>query len=239
MTMQVAMVGADGIVLASDTKYAYTPDGDDGPRHTYASSKIKINRDASIAVAFARNMDTSSDIADAVIAGLTDKDWMDGPTFPIQRVAQKVVDSTDRKDAQCLIVSARPSLALFKLDVGTLNGERNRAHCWQIGDKAIAGDNHNPAIFWSERYWGSAPIKHLIPIVAHLIISAKRFNSGGIEGLEIVACDGGGVRRLSDESILELESKSKEWDEHIGALFAGYSQQFTYAPARLASVERP
>ena len=45
MTMQIAMVGTDGIVIASDTRWMFTPAFTEpaAPRHTYGSTKIKVN----------------------------------------------------------------------------------------------------------------------------------------------------------------------------------------------------
>ena len=207
MTMQVAMVGTDGIVLASDTKWAYTAHGSDNNsvRHTQMGSKIKINRDRNVAISFARNMETSGEIADAIISGLTDADW-EWPVMPIETVAQRVVDTKPRKDAQCIIASSRSGFRLFQCDVALVNGEPDRAICREISDRAIVGDNSNAAVFWSERYWARKPIRQLIPLAAHLIISAGELNSGAIGGLEIVVCDSGGLRHLSTESIATLNT---------------------------------
>jgi hypothetical protein len=74
------------------------------------------------------------------------------------------------------------------------------------------------------------PLKVLVPLAAHLVVSAGRLNPGAISGLEIVLCDASGLHRLSDDSIRELEATANRWDKSIGRRFATYAQQFTYAP---------
>jgi hypothetical protein len=97
----------------------------------------------------------------------------------------------------------------------------------------IAGDQTNLACFWADRYCQRRQlqkVESLIPLAAHTILSAGSLNSAAIDGLEIVVCDDSGIRRLSDDSIIELQNKSREWDEQIGNLILGYTQKFTYAP---------
>src|ERR1700687_5047731 len=67
MTMQVGMVGSDGIILASDTKIWAQPPGL-GRTITAGLSKIKISESAKIAVLSAGDMSASSRVADAIIA---------------------------------------------------------------------------------------------------------------------------------------------------------------------------
>ena len=221
MTMQVAMVGVDGIVLASDTRYAHTQRSENfETRHTSLSSKMRFSEGRDIVIACAKSMETSRMIADAILDGLTDNDWT-YPILPIERIAQRVVDSVDadRKDSQCLIVSTHPTPRLFQVETATVNGEPGRSICHDIKDKAISGDRANAAIFWAERYYKKESVESLIPLAAHMIVSAGKLNPASIHGLEVVVCDSGGCRFLPDDSIASLESAASQWDENIGSLF--------------------
>jgi hypothetical protein len=93
-----------------------------------------------------------------------------------------------------------------------------------------AGDNINPAIFWKERYYREQPIMELVPLAAHMIVSASKLNNGSISGLEIVLCDASGFHRINEDSIRKLKAQANEWDEHIGSLFANYRQDFGFDP---------
>jgi len=93
----------------------------------------------------------------------------------------------------------------------------------------------NSAVFWRERYYSSwapslLPIDQLIPLAAHLILSAGEIGRGAIGGLEIVRCDKDGtVRRLSDESLVELKAISRDWDQRFGKDILGHRQKYIYA----------
>jgi hypothetical protein len=102
--------------------------------------------------------------------------------------------------------------------------------CQEVSSKAVIGDDNNPSVFWSEGYYERRPMLSLVLLAAHLVITARKFNSGMINGLEIVLCDTNGIRRLDDNAIRQLELKSAEISEELQSSFASYSQQFTYAP---------
>jgi hypothetical protein len=232
------MIGEDGIVLASDMKRMNEPRFT-GMRmaavgSTYGASKIKLDCKRRIAVSSARNMETAEPVADAIL-GLGDDCWV-SPVGPIQRAAKPIIDANERKDVQCLIVTDMPMLRLFLFQSVTINGVPGQLICHEITDKMVTGQNTNAAVFWTERYYWTErdyqrrPVAELIPLAAQLIISASKLNSNGIGGLEIVECKKGGFRRLSDESIRELEAVADEWDKSIRRLFTSHPKQFTYAP---------
>ena len=135
----------------------------------------------------------------------------------------------DRRDAHCLISFAFPVPRLYFFHFGIVNLKWGPM-CQKITTKVVAGDNVNAAIFWSERYYRRVPVRELIPLAAHLVISAGKLNRGAISGLEIVSCDGSGIRRMSDESTRELEEAANELDKSIGDLFLNHRQKFSYAP---------
>jgi hypothetical protein len=67
MTIQIGMVGTDGILIARDTKWTAEPlligRNWAAGRHGFNSSKIKISPERHIAVSCARNMETASHMA--------------------------------------------------------------------------------------------------------------------------------------------------------------------------------
>jgi hypothetical protein len=219
MTMQVALVGTDGVVLASDTNWAATRQ----VRYTYSRSKIKVNERRGIAASFARNMETSEQIANFVINALSDEEWVT-PGGHIERVAASVIEKIepDRSDIECLIVSSIPTLRVFLLEMGIdlSKGPELSPQCHQVGTKAFAGDDTNAAVFWAERYAKEKTTNQLVRLAAHLITAAGSINPGAIKGLEIVVCKKDGFHRLSPESIAVLESAAQQREKDIEALFA-------------------
>lgn len=239
MTMQAAMVGNNGIVLASDTKWQFTARrGNLQTRHTSGSSKIMVSDELGIAIACAKSMETAQLIADTILARLTSADWK-SPGPAMEAIAQKVIDATtgDRRFFQCLIVTTSPTLRLFQLETVTLNGIPNRAMCHQIIDKAISGDNANAAAFWAERFYGKdRPVGSLIPLAAQVIVDAAKLNSGFVGGLEVVICDERGPRRLSDDENSAYDVQAERRSEQIANRL--YADASTAVPFRVARPQR-
>jgi len=234
MTIQVGMVGTDGILIAGDTRWTASPmlvnRNWAAGRYGYNSSKIKLNHERGMAVSCAMDMGTAGHVASDIISGLREEDF-EYPVGAIEEIATKVPTpiGKPRKEAHCLIALTRPVLQLFLFQFATVNEEWGPL-CQPLETIGIAGDNVNAAIFWAERYYQKLPVERLVPLAAHLVVCAHKLNTGTIGGLEIVLGTASGIHRLSDESIRELETKADEWDSSIGNLFLNHRQQFTYAP---------
>lgn len=227
MTMQVGMVGTDGVLIASDTKLA---ENNLPIRGSFGSTKFKMDHECGVAVSCAGSMNTAFRLADEIISeSRQDEGWRFAPLGSsgcgaIQRIGERVLKATDtgREHAQCLIAFTRPSVDLYLFQL-VKTGREWGPVCKEITTKKFAGDTANAAIFWGERYYRKMPIEKLIPLAAHLIIAAGALNSAGIGGLEIVLCNSSGIHRLPDESISELGIKSSERDKSLGELLFGIS----------------
>ena len=241
MTMQVGMVGSDGILLASDT-YGMNPPtlGRDhlwaGVRYSTNNTKIKVSHESGIAIACAWDMITSGLIADSIISGWTDDDLAD-PEGALERLCENVADKEKRR-AQCLVVLTRPTPQMFFLQSVNFENEWS-PWCQKMLTKAITGDNVNAAIFWAERYYEKflplhLSMERLIPLAAQMIVSARELNTAGIGGLEIVLCGSSRISLLSDDSIDMLKQRALEWDETIGDLFLSYQPPYTYKSPNIA-----
>lgn len=236
MTMQIGIVGTDGILLASDKLWTQDPIlakkrwavG----RRSFIKSKIKINNEKGMAVSCARDMDISCDVADKILIRLQAKDF-DDPVPCVLEIASEI-SPEEEGTAQCLIALMRPSPQLFWFQSAKVGGYRVPL-CEKMEPFAIAGDNLNPSIFWAEKYCRiPRPIDEIIPIAAHLVIGAHQFNTAVIEGLEIVRCRESGISRLSEKSVDELKSKVAEWDRKISDLLLGHTQRYIDAQSETA-----
>jgi hypothetical protein len=223
MTMQVGMVGKDGIVLASDTMQVQSTIG--GARSSFNASKIKISHDRGIAISCARNMETATLVAKNIISGLGDS-RMESPIALIEDIVKNVMDGSGwRNDVHCLIVLLRPRPRLIRVHTscGAVMCDDD------ITGKVVAGDIENAGIFWSEMYYERQPINYLARVAAQLVVMAGKISSGNIGGLEVVLCSPSGFRRLSADSNARLESAVNETDEALRKSFTSYDGQFTYA----------
>jgi hypothetical protein len=234
MTIQIGMVGTDGIILAGDTRWTHDPrlrrdQHWAGGRYGTNGNKIKISYERGIAVSRALDMEVAGRVADRIISELRYEDLID-PVGAIERIGGGI-PSHERRNAHCFIVLTHPTLQLLLFQFVKGDTEQE-PFCKKWPEWAIAGDNTNAAIFWAERYYDeSLSVDQLIPIASHLIISAAKLSTASIQGLEIIRCDASGIRRLSNESILELKRRTDEWDRQFGDLIRGNRQEFTYANA--------
>ena len=217
MTMQVVMVGTDGIVLASDLMWA---ENNRQIRASQLSPKIKLSPKFNIAISFARSMETSGAVADAILA-LEDSAW-ENPITSLQAAASEIIErpTVGRKDVQCLIVSAKPTLAAYFLRVAQVGGFWT-PFCQNVAGYACAGDDNNPAVFWVRRYYKKEPVVRLLPLAAQVVVSASELNSAAIGGLQVAMCSADGFSFLKSDSIAQLEQYAKALGERIGDSFYG------------------
>src|SRR5882724_9552131 len=119
------MVGTDGVLIASDTRWTNSPilmDKAKGGRHTFDSPKIITNHVRGIAISCARNMETARHVAEEIISGLKDED-RENPTQAIEAIGTKVLRSArKRRDAHCLIAFTLPTPRLFLFRHRDING---------------------------------------------------------------------------------------------------------------------
>lgn len=242
MTMQVGMVGSDGVLIASDTLRTnepnWLPSLSEKPlqvRQTFGASKIIVAHDGGIAISSAKIMNTAERVANEIIAGLKDGE-MAQPRKAIEQIGADVlpfINGNERKIAHCLIAIIQPPPARlysfeFTYEAGP-SGPICKPICHEVETSVAAGDNVNAAVFWKERYYREQPIRKLVPLAAHMIVSASKLNSGSIRGLEIVLCKPSGIRRIDKKSIHKLLTQANRWDKQIGSLFSNYRQDFTFS----------
>lgn len=229
MTMQVGMMAADGIVLASDTFSTRQPVSG-APFGTawygYSSSKIVISDDCKIAVTCARDMMLASLLTEALIGGLT-PEFRANPEQRIRSIASAELAKLHWNAVECLVALSDPSPALFHLQCLEQGAE---SYCPRITDFAFAGDCCNSAIFWAMRYYRAAPpelrsVKTMLPLISQIVLDAGELNSGSIGGLEIICSDASGFHRVPDSRIGSLKKQAASRSKRIERLILPLSSQ--------------
>jgi hypothetical protein len=246
MTMQVGMVGDGGVLIASDTLVMDKPkreaaSEEQSPvRDTSNESKIIINYKKGIAISCAGTMRSARRVARKIISGLMDEQ-LANPREPIEKIGAEVLKllglDGEKRDVQCLIIIHGATPGLYFFEFGEVDGDCGPVLgpiCTKVIKHKNAGDQGNPAVFWKLRYYERKPIRELIPLAAHLVVSASKLNSGSIDGLEIVLCDEDGIHRLNEQSTRKLEAQAKKWDTHIGSLFSNYKIKLGFDPKEAA-----
>lgn len=251
MTMQVGLVGSNGIVLASDTRITREPAGmttnDIGRavRSASACSKMTFSDNGSIAVSCAEDLESACLVAEHIITDLTEEDLANPEAIAdgIVRIAETTL-SQEKQKVQCLIVLADHGGLLFRLQFGQVDNKNPnsawRAECGQCLDRGFAGDVTNPSVYWAERYHCEfLPVEQLVPLAAQLIVSAHLLNSASVGGLEIVLCQDSKIVPIPPERINELRRKASELDRTIGNLIFGNRLTRTTPSVSQTSASQP
>jgi hypothetical protein len=204
MTLHMALVGRDGIVLAGDKQIITR--GDDRYATTSLSSKIKIDPAKRMAVAWALD-----EIAETIANEMLNHAEILEDEPELQRLAQETY-RTNRNDwdrqnlrAELLVISQKHLNKIFYLDVA-------ESHCTVrlVEDKFFIGHAASPACYLTERYYEKASVSGLTSLAAHTILAAGHLHPMGIKGLEIVKCTQEGIFRVPDSAIALLERHEKK-----------------------------
>lgn len=211
MTMLIGMVGADGVIIASDTRWV----DQTGVRHTFEASKVVFDSARGIAVGCSGSYLVSLAVADRIVADFVQTD-SDLPRISIQKIANEVWNKTSRHPSEsihCLIaLNMRDAVRLFSHQPGP-----DGLVCENVFDKMCAGDLSNAALLFHEAYYTQRPIEELKLLAAHIVLSAAKRNPIGVDGLEILLCGASGFCLAQSGDIQELQSRSTALDAYIRA----------------------
>jgi hypothetical protein len=205
MTMQVGMIGSNGIILASDTHWQQSMVRREmGTWHTSGGYKIKISGNKKIATSCAMDMCEADRIASEFLSGLDGIDIYSRET----RIADIARTIPNNLAVECFVAFADPEPSLF-----LVQHPKDSTHpiIRIVLEKAFAGDTLNPAVYWAERYYEGLPVDKLKPLAAHVVAEAGRLNPALISGLDIVITNAGKFVRLPKKETDKLIKQSRKW----------------------------
>ncbi len=221
VTMQIGMIGKDGIVLASDKKWSTTWLKGDRPkiqelRDEHSDSKILLSPTGNLAVCCADDMIAATHVAQKVISG-----WNPETDDPQCSALKTLVEPLcSHRSFQCLVASTRPAPSLLCI-----------SHDWRIEDRPLltraldricAGDRANAAKFWHLRYYDhNLPTQKLFSLAAQLITDAAVLNSGIIGGFDLAVSEGGVFRRIPKQECDSLAEIAQQRSKAVSGLIFG------------------
>jgi hypothetical protein len=214
MTMQVAMIGSDGIVLASDLKWV-TNISTYPPRRTHHfESKIRIH--GGIAISCAGEMLDSLRLADEIISH-----WHEGEGNALRCVRACENPPLQYIGRECILAVASSRRLIHLQEILMEDGDSGKR--WQfLVNRAqrvqTAGDEGNDARFWLRYYDTSLSVEELKGLAAHLVVEAQNFNNAMIGGLEVVVSNDAAFRQLSEEECQRLEADARKNATEVGGL---------------------
>jgi hypothetical protein len=231
MTMQVAMIAKDGIVLASDLKWVTLVETPRGPkRKEEYKSKIKVS--GGIAICCAGDMDCATQLADAILSRWRDAE-RDNREDKLQIVREIAGAPLREKAFECLVAIAdQPSMLIYILNAMFAGdgGTEWRTIVSEVRHIQSAGDAANDAKFWLRYYDAMSTVQESIGLAAHLVVEARNFNNSMIDGLEIVVSNGHQFTRLSESACLDLQASLKKQGCAFGELVKQVGCQTVSSP---------
>jgi 20S proteasome alpha/beta subunit len=213
MTMQVGMLGTDGVLLAGDTRICRKPlDGVQAPWQFYDGPKLMISQSGRIAVSCAQNMNAAKDVAQAIFREMS---YGDHPECE-EQVKKTALSAARGRNVECLIAFCDPLPCFYSLQYTKREGADENIDCQRITTCVAAGDTRNPAVFWGMKYYRLLPLDQLKHLAACMVVSAAALNTAAINGLEMVYCTRQGCQRVPDDSTRILESMAKTKIVQVG-----------------------
>ncbi len=232
MTFQVGIVGSDGVLLASDTRARSTAGFQDGISagvdFSATTEKLFCYPECRHAYCISGNDNTIWRIGHAVHEKIREY----GSTFLDRETVRSLLwDSVNEICKSIAPVGAKYYGNLLLSYQGQQSVDLWRVNLNGFGpgvnavlDKTFEGDAANAAAYFLVRYYRRAPIKQLLPLAAHCILTAGKLNPVGVEGLRIIVSTLGQTRELETTELLPLIEASETLE---AAIYRHISQFFT------------
>jgi len=215
MTLQIAMSGKDGWLIASDRCRTLS-------LHSRAGSETtKIIAHPSLGLAYAFSGDDCAILAGEMLANRFAALRNSGDL----RSALKTLGDEAWEQAKKASLQPPHPANVRSLLIGTIDnglwdiriGEKSSI-VYDIGDKlAITGDDSSPALFFAERYYSpTLSLNALMVIAAHVILTGSHF-SPYVSGLEMLICKTGTLTMFQSgcETLNRLVARSKEIGDNL------------------------
>jgi hypothetical protein len=201
VTLQIGLVGDEGIVLASDCCMSVSQKGT-----WLTTQRSKFVRSRNHIFAFA-----GDDLAENVAKRLS----LELDSNPIRDPHQAAIDIINNYSNKLVAPGSIIGIARGRLWLSTFGLVSGAYPGGEIGDKYVTGDSANAAGFFAQRYYADCrrTLSGLKRLAAHVICVGSKLNPAGIQGLEMVIWDRG-TDTLSPVSDAEIATL-KGWSEHL------------------------
>lgn len=227
MTLQIALLGSDGVLTASDTRVITSDRAEVDPQIFDDEDKVTVSSDGTVVVAWSQNKPSKAFIVQ--LAEIFREQWGSlGLLLSSSRhLWEKEKEGRPGDPVDCDFIIAKSQKrqiyrVLFSREKHVEIIPNTESHM-----PVIAGQKTNSACFFTQAYHPTKllPVENLIRWAAHYILMGAKVNSAGIGGLTIHVSKNGGVfQGLTEEQIRQLVSESEDLDRQIsGFLFSAFS----------------
>jgi hypothetical protein len=216
MTLQIAMAGQDGWILASD-RMRLDVGGPASVRTSSTTTKIVCTNQVAYAAAGSDEVgsitgcETVNALRNGTLSFSDPKQFADDLRKLANSVWRRVARNLKRAyqldpshTARGIIVCFAHFPTFLSLGIG-----RDSVPTW-LGQMAIFGDTTNAAKFFPRRYYSAQmSVARLTFLAAHTILVGAQLNPEGVGGgLDIAICQNRSIRLLSDDEIADLTRRS-------------------------------
>jgi hypothetical protein len=208
MTLQVCFIGSDGIVLASDTRCVQAGPG----VITSTSSSPKITVDPTSRFAWCGAGGPIIGQTCAIIGEqIKDSRFAIDPIPALREIGQSAKDDDRNRSSGTnnrVLFASAVAKSVWLLDMTLDHIEVHPKY-----GKCTIGAEGNAAIFFYEQYFprDPIPVDRLPLLAAHIVLMGAGREPQFVNGLEITLSKGRAFRRLADDELAVLRSKS----EHV------------------------
>lgn len=245
VTLQLAILGSDGVVIATD-RQGMQPAKDSGGVDTVESedAKVLFSSDGSIAALCSGTLYRSHFYCEIIEAARSD--WDDPPALQNHLDSwwneQRTDPTAGTSESNLVLVNAESKTAF------TIRFQRDRCILrpkeeWDLQNGLRNGHIANASYFFLKRYLPAdepIPVNSLLRLVAHYILMGHKINPHGIGGLAIfVSVDGNPFQKIPNETIKSLSAESSDLDKQIAeALLKPLSVSASELPSFLVCPKR-
>jgi hypothetical protein len=227
MTLQIGLVGVDGLVLASDR---LVQQYESGSRSVSIVSKFL--QGAGVLCCYSGDY-----ISEQSAYGIQKHEWtaMSSRDKETTRsvligIGNEAATKAETKDGTLSNCARKVLAALYGEQLWLLEpGGQNTSIANQVLDRAVAGDTENTCRYFINKYANDCyctPVDKLIRLAAYTVLAAGEENPHGVRGLEIYVIPlGGSPILLGTAQELELAAWFKET---AGLIQKKLTRSFTY-----------
>lgn len=216
MTLQIAAIGTDGILLASDQQ-SNTTSSNRQVTTSYLTSKILFDNGRGLAACWSGCEIISFELARRILKS-ANKDLPKNLPYDLTlpNLAKKVYNGVKK---QIQDYTAYGDVLFVDLkDLGkvySVGARRNSCMAIPSYTWAAAGQDSNAALFFCQQFYQRAPIDELVPLAAHTILTAGQIDPARIKGLEILKCTKGGFELVPKPQLDVAQQRFEELNDLI------------------------
>lgn len=221
MTLQAALIGKDGFVVASDTKSISgggPAPGGTAMRRSSETRKIVVSQNGNLVCVSSLDQ-TARTLADKLIKDIDRSPGLDVRVCLSERIENALASFYDaRRHVGGRLLIGIPGTHDGVSELHHIHVADGHAFSQQFYDHVVEGDRANSAVFFIERHYSNDKnVEELKLLAAHTVLQGGYLNPTYVSGLEVlIALNGKQPRFLSEDELLGIRLRSEALQSLLG-----------------------